>query len=511
MITNSITEKDTKKKKVSVMDFLFKSINISVPRLGDVVDGKIIVKHGQRIFVDLGPFSTGIIYGREFLNARDILKPLKIGDSLSAKVVDLENEDGYIELSLREAKEDMIWGEAKELMDKRTPIDIVISDANKGGLVVKWNGVNGFLPTSQLRTNHYPRVEGGDKNKILDELKKLVNQTLTLTIITADPKEEKLIFSEKSTESDELRKIVSKYKVGDIAEGPVTGVVDFGIFIKLEEGLEGLAHISELDWSLVESPADLFSVGDIVKAKVIGVDGGKVSLSVKALTQDPWAEVEEKFKKGDIIEGEVVRFNQYGALVCLLKGVCGLVHISEFSSDQEMKTKLVVNKKYPFQITLFEPKDHKLTFSFLQEGVEAKVEEPSGDEIPTPEGVGKDESDGVTKEIDSDKKVEAKTAEGGSPDASSLNSASPNRAIASGDLAEASREQKSGDEIPTPMGVGKDDVKVSMTAEDAEKKDEESNDAKKDETEPKKKDSLDAESPQSSLQATESKDSSRPD
>jgi len=364
-VSASSGEKDAKKKKTNIMDFLFKSINIPVQKLGDLVDGKIIAKRGQKVFIDLGPLNTGIIYGKEFLNARDIIKTLKVGDKISAKLINLENDDGYAELSLREAKQDMIWAEAKNLMDTRTSIDLPVIDANKGGLVMSWNGVVGFLPTSQLRTNHYPRVEGGDKNKILDELKKLIGTSLSVTIITANPKEEKLIFSEKGTESEEMREVVAKYSVGDVIEGPITGVVDFGIFIKLEEGLEGLAHISELDWSLVENPNDLFSVGDKIKAKVIGVDGGKVSLSVKALTPDPWVEIKDKYNKGDIVKGEVVRFNQYGALVCLSKGVCGLVHISEFTSDQEMKGKLGVNKKYPFQITLFDPNEHKLTFSFL--------------------------------------------------------------------------------------------------------------------------------------------------
>lgn len=361
---------DIKKKKATSMDFLFKSINVSAPKAGDLLDGKVLSKLGQKVFVDLGSFGTGVIYGREFINARDLIKKLHPGDAISAKVIELENEDGYVELSLREARTDIVWQEAAELLASHKPIDLKVSGANKGGLVIEWKGVQGFLPTSQLRANHYPRVDGGDKEKILNELKNLVGKDLTVTVITASPKEEKLIFSEKHTESEELKGLVSKYKVGDVIEGPVTGVVDFGIFIKLEEGLEGLAHISELDWSLVESPAALFSAGDTVKAKVIGVEGGRVSLSVKALTPDPWTEVKDKFKKGDIIEAEVLRFNPYGALVCVAKGVCGLVHISEFKSEDDMKGKLALGKKLPFQIMMFEPADHKLTFSFLQEGVE---------------------------------------------------------------------------------------------------------------------------------------------
>jgi ribosomal protein S1 len=363
---------DARKKKFGAMDFLFKTVNVAVPKVGDLLEGKILGKRGRSVFIDLGAFGTGVIFGKEFINARDIIKKLQPGDTVSAKVVELEGENGYVELSLAGAKQEAVWTEARELMDKHTPIQVQVVSANKGGLVMEWRGVQGFLPTSQLRASHYPRVDGGDKEKILGELRKLVGEKLTVAMITADQKDGKLIFSEKHTESDEVKDLVSKYKVGDVIAGTVTGVVDFGIFIKLEEGLEGLAHISELDWSLVEDPAKLFKVGDEIKAKVIGVENGKISLSVKALTPDPWAGMKDKHKKGDIVEGEVVRFNQYGALVCVAKGVCGLVHISEFKSEGDMKEKLNAGAKYPFQITLFEPDNHRMIFSFLKEAVEEK-------------------------------------------------------------------------------------------------------------------------------------------
>jgi len=365
---------DFQKKKIVSMDFLFKSVILPVPRAGDLLEAKFLARKGRSVFFDLGPFGTGIIFGQEFINARDIIKKLKPGETVAAKAVEVEGEQGCVELSLREAKQDIVWQEARELMKKNTPLELAVSGANKGGLVIGWRGLQGFLPTSQLRNNHYPRVDGGDKGKILEELKKLVDQKITLTIITANAKEEKLIFSEKYAESEELRGLVLKYKIGDVVEGVITGVVNFGIFIKLDEGLEGLAHISELDWSLVNDPAELFSAGEEIKAKVIGVENGKISLSVKALAPDPWQEIKDKYKKGDIIEGEVLRFNSYGALICLAKGVCGLAHISEFNSENDMREKLALGKKFPFQITLFDPAEHKLTFGFLEESIEESIE-----------------------------------------------------------------------------------------------------------------------------------------
>ena len=143
--------------------------------------------------------------------------------------------------------------------------------------------------------------------------------------------------------------------------------------MKLEDGLEGLSHISELDWSLVQDPNDLFKVGDVVRAKIIGIDSGRISLSIKALKPDPWVPASEKYRKGDIVEGKVLRFNKYGALIAVEEGVSGLVHISEFGSEAKMREKIAIDGKYPFQVTLFEPKERRLTFAYL--GDESKKQE----------------------------------------------------------------------------------------------------------------------------------------
>ncbi|MFH0803972.1 MAG: S1 RNA-binding domain-containing protein, partial [Candidatus Tagabacteria bacterium] len=351
----------------SSMDFFLKTFSLNSPKAGNLIEGKVIEQKGSSLFVDLAPYGTGIIYGREFNNARETIRSLRPDDIITAKIVETENENGYIELSLREAGKDMVWREAEELEKKRANLVLAVTDANKGGLIMDWKGIQGFLPASQLRLKHYPRVEGGDKEKILDELKKMVGAELTVTIIALDPIERKLIFSEKGTEAGELKEIVAKYKVGDILECEVTGVVDFGVFVKVEEGLEGLVHISELDWSLVENPADFYKVGDKATAQIIEIKDGKISLSIKALKQNPWTGVQEKYKKGDIIKGVVIKFNKHGALISIEEGVAGLAHVSEFGSEKKMKEKLELGKSYLFQIVLFEPQDHRLILTFLDE------------------------------------------------------------------------------------------------------------------------------------------------
>lgn len=335
------------------------------PRVGDLVEGTIIELVRGRLYVDLPPFGTGIIYGREYLNAADVLRKANPGDTITAKVVDPAGIEGYIELSLKEARQAAIWSEAEQAILNQSVYTLTVEEANKGGLILSWQGIQGFLPASQLSKEHYPRVPEGDKDKIFGELLKLVGHPLSVRIITADAKEQKLIFSERvGQDEEEKANLVDKYQVGDVVEGEVTGAVDFGVFVKLEQGLEGLVHISELDWGLVEDPRALFKVGDKVKVKVIEVKDGKVSLSIKALKENPWKIATDRYKKGMEVTGVIIKYNKHGALASIEEGVAGLVHISEFASPAELRETLELGKTYPFTITLFEPKDQRMTLAF---------------------------------------------------------------------------------------------------------------------------------------------------
>ena len=292
------------------------------------------------------------------------MNPL-VDDTIAAKVVDTGTDDGYIELSLKEARQALIWSEAEEAQKKQNIMLLPVKEANKGGLIIEWQGIPGFLPASQLSSEHYPRVEDGDKDKILTALNDLVGQSLNVIIITADQKEGKLIFSEKGPqEKEEKEEKVSKYHVGDELEGVITGAVDFGVFVKIEEGLEGLVHISELDWGLVEDTRTLYKVGDEVKVKVIEVKDNKISLSIKQLKDNPWVTAGEKYKKDQEVQGVIIKYNKHGALASIEEGVAGLVHISEFENEEALRKELELGHSYSFTITLFEPKEQRMTLSF---------------------------------------------------------------------------------------------------------------------------------------------------
>lgn len=350
---------------------------IKPPKIGEIIQGKVIGQGRASVFLDLGPYGTGIIFGREFYEAKNKLKNLKTGDTVFTKVVDLENEEGYIELSLTKAGKELAWEELSQKKQSDESIKVKITGANKGGLLAEVSGIPAFLPVSQLSAANYPKVEGGDTQKILKSLQKFIGQEIEVKIFDFDEKEEKLILSEKAKENKKIKEILEKYKVGDIVEGEITGVVDFGAFVKFsppkafkKEGsvgsLEGLIHISELDWQLIEDPSEIIKQGQKVRAKIIDLSDGKVSLSLKALKKDPWQDIEEKYKKGDIIKGEVTKFNPFGAFIKISDEIQGLCHVSEFVSHKKMEQVLKIGAKYDFQILSIEPLEHRMSLKLIE-------------------------------------------------------------------------------------------------------------------------------------------------
>jgi len=348
-----------------------KENSLKPPKVGEIVKGKIIGSGKSKLFLDLGPIGSGIIFGREFYDAKGFLKNFKTGDEIFVKIIDLENEEGYLELSINQAGKELAWDTLRDKKAKNESLMAKILGANKGGLLAEVSGVPAFLPVSQLSSEHYPRVEGGDSTKILRELQKFIGQELELKILDLDPKENKLILSEKVKEMERMKDILKNYEVGEVVDGEITAIIDFGAFVRFSpkpspdtkdmDMLEGLIHISELDWQIVKDPSEIVKVGEKVKAKIIKISNDKIFLSLKSLKEDPWAKIEKKYKKGSITEGKVVKFNPFGAFVQLDKKVQGLIHISEFSSYEDMEKNLEIGKNYNFEVLSIEPSEHKMS------------------------------------------------------------------------------------------------------------------------------------------------------
>lgn len=348
------------------MDLLLQQADaIKVPKVGDLVEGTVISLSKNEIYLDLAGITTGIIRGREIYDESTEFSNLQIGDTAQATVVGLDNENGYMELSLREAGHKKAWDNLEKLYKEGKIVDSKVIDANKGGLMIKIGNVIGFLPVSQLTIEHYPRIEGGDKNKILTHLKSFANQLLKTKIIDVNEKDEKLIVSEKAAWDDKQKKVVSQFKVGDKVKGKVTGVVNFGAFVEFGDGLEGLVHISELAWQRIDDPRDIIKVGDIVEAEIIEIEETKISLSIKKLQKDPWTTVQEKYKINDKVKGKVLKVNPFGAFVELDHDIHGLVHISELSDKKinSPEAAIKVGENYEFTILSIEPENHRLGLS----------------------------------------------------------------------------------------------------------------------------------------------------
>ena len=369
----------TTQGQINMEEVLEKHADLAhVPVSGEVLNGTILEKTSNALYIDIGQFGVGVIYGKELFDDMDTFKRSKIGDTVQATVQEIDNEDGYIELSLRTATRERSWEELRRKLDDAVAFESEIIDANKGGLIIRINGVTGFLPVSQLAPDHYPRVEGGDKSKIQEKLQSYVGQTFKLKAITIDQENEKLIVSEKAAVSDEISATLEHLGKGKTVSGTISGIVDFGAFVKFEENgqeLEGLVHISELAWQRVDNPADFVSVGEKVEAKVIGIDNGlRISLSIKQLQDDPWLKAAEKYTIGDTVKGKVLKVTPFGGFVKLDKDIHGLVHISEFPQDMQKDpaAHLKVGDDMEFTIISLEPKEHRLGLSLMSPAKKTK-------------------------------------------------------------------------------------------------------------------------------------------
>jgi len=350
--------------------------NQKFPKMGELVKGTVINVGKNEILLDINGITTGMVRGKELEDESGDHTDLKIGDEAYATVLDLENERGVLELSFRQAGHQKAWEGLDELKGKGSIIKTKITDANKGGLMCKVGGVIGFMPVSQLTTEHYPRVEGGDKNKILEILKSYIGQDFEAKVIDVDEKENKLIVSERAAWEEQQKEIIGTYSVGQSVKGKITGVVDFGAFVEFGDNMEGLVHISEIAWQRIDNPRDYIKVGDEVEAKIIEIEGSKISLSIKALKTDPWKEVASKYKIGQTLKGKVLKTNDFGAFVELDNDIHGLAHISELA-DYPIKTAqdvVKIGEEYEFKIVSIEPDEHRLGLSL--KALKQKEEKP---------------------------------------------------------------------------------------------------------------------------------------
>ena len=328
---------------------------------GQIVEGNIVAKSRDQLFVDIGAKSEGVISSRE-IEGDEKFKELKVGDKLTSYVMIPESEGGQVILSMKKAGSERRWEELSRKMDEDDTIEVKPLESNRGGLLVEYGGLRGFIPSSHLVSN----------------IQKAKEATLKVKILEVDKRLNRLVFSEKEAnpEAARLPKTELPFAVGDTVEGSVSKILPFGILVMLARGSEGLVHISEISWERVESIDKMFKVGDKVKVKVAGIDSssGKINLSIKQLKEDPWKKAESKYTIGKKFKAEISRTSSYGAFVQIEPGIEGLIH----SSKIPYGTKFSPGDKVDVSIDLFDAQQRRVALRLegaKKESSSAKAED----------------------------------------------------------------------------------------------------------------------------------------
>lgn len=380
---------------------LLKEYTAKLPNKGDLIEGTIVAVENGAVRIDIAGLATGVVRGPELFAESKEFSGLEVGQQVHATVIEQENENGELELSFRAAGYQRVWDMMTKAAEDGLTIEAKVLSANKGGLMMQVDAITGFMPVSQLAPENYPRVPGGDKNRILEELKKLIGATLQVKVLDAIQKDEKLIVSEKAVWEDEQKAVLDKYGIGDTIEGEVSALTSFGAFVKFGVGLEGLVHISEIAWQRIDHPKDVLKVGDQVKAQIIDLNKSKIYLSIKRLVEDPWKQVKDKYKIEEVVEGEIHKVEPFGVMVKLDEQIHGLAHISEVSNKaikdvKELEEMFPIGATHKFVIVSIEPAEHRLGLRL--DGVKPKAPKAEKKEEPKAEAATEEKAEEKTEE-----------------------------------------------------------------------------------------------------------------
>jgi len=333
-----------------------------VPQVGEIIKGKVVTASKSEVTIDFDGIMMGIVRGPELYVEVAEFANLKPGDEVEAAVIEEENENGELELSFRQVGQEKAWEHLRVASKDKSTVTVKIIDANKGGLLARYCQINGFLPVSQLAPENYPRISGGDKSKILEKLKSFVGQEFEVNVMTLNEEENKIIFSEKDVWTKRQKPALDKYKIGMVIEGKITAVTNFGLFVSFDEGMEGLIHISELAWQRIDSPNELYHIGDKIQAEIVGIEGSKIFLSAKKLMRDPWQEASAKYQAGQVVKGTILKVNPFGLFVKLDEEIHGLAHISQIglAAKDKITDLFKPGEDHDFEIVNISPSEHRL-------------------------------------------------------------------------------------------------------------------------------------------------------
>ena len=366
---HSVSPIGSEKESFDFEALLDEGIRIDFPRKGEIREGVIASITPDQILVNVGTKSEGVITGRELESIpKDILESFDVDQPILVYILDPEDQNGNLVLSYTKAYEEQIWKKAEEAMASKEAIDSVISGYNKGGLIVDFGILRGFIPASQIALSRRMDVSGESPEQ---RYGKMVGQPIRIRIIEVDRERRRLIFSERQASSETReslkQKVIDGLTEGEILTGRVASLADFGAFININGMADGLVHLSEISWDHIRKPSDVLQVGQEVQVKVISVDKEKnrIGLSIRQTQDDPWLGQVAKYQVGQLVEGVITRLTKFGAFAKLDDAFEGLIHISEISDKRIEHAKEVFKEgdKVTLRIIKIDPANHRIGLS----------------------------------------------------------------------------------------------------------------------------------------------------
>lgn len=343
-------------------------MDIDFPRAGEIKQGVIASISPNQILVSVGAKSEGIITGREFdAIPQEELEKLAVGQEIWVFVLTPEDSHGNLVLSLMRAMEEKSWFKAEELLKTKDSYNSVIRGYNKGGLIVPLEGLNGFVPASQISLSRRAGLVGDTPEK---RWSPMVGEEIEVCVIEVDRERRRLILSERAASSETREtikdRILSELQEGDVRTGKVTSLAEFGAFVNIN-GADGLVHLSEISWDRIQHPSEVLKVGQEIKVKIINIDREKkrIGLSIRQLLDDPWINRIGQYEVGQLLEGTITRLTKFGAFARIEEDLEGLIHISEISERriEHPKEVLKEGETITLRVIKIEPENHRIGLS----------------------------------------------------------------------------------------------------------------------------------------------------
>jgi small subunit ribosomal protein S1 len=381
----------------SFEEMLDASFDYTPPHRGEIREAIILQIEPNEIIVDMGAKQDGIVTAQDLERLDpEYRKSLKVNETVPVYVLNPRDTDGNLIVSINMGLQQHDWDSARRLLQNDEVVEVTVTGHNRGGILVRWERLEGFIPSSHMVTVS-AGLQGNDRREALNVM---IGQKLGVKVIEVDQDRRRLIFSEREAQREwraqQKARLLSELHEGDMVRGVVTGLRDFGAFVNLG-GADGLIHVSELAWHRVDHPRDVLKVGDEIDVYVLSLDRdtNRIALSRKRLLDDPWKNALERYHEGMIVEGTITNVVDFGAFIALDDGLEGLLHLSEMGDGSLKEPHSYVKKGDRLQLCIsrLEPDQRRVGFTQrwgvsqdgpINEAVSETVSEPVSEPLSEP-------------------------------------------------------------------------------------------------------------------------------